>query len=76
MIAQFERYRDHKESIDKLKTHFPAYHVCIKAVVDYLASQDKTLGIEADKNEISSLEHLVFYDLKECLLIKLRDIWL
>ena len=39
-------------------------------------SKEEKLGLEVNPNTLSDIDLLLFYDVKECLLIKLRDIWL
>lgn len=76
MIGHFEKFRDHFEAYQKLKVHFPEYFKCVKSVIDFLKSSEEKLGLEVSPSTLSDIDLLLFYDVKECLLIKLRDIWL
>ena len=41
-----------------------------------MASRHDCLKIERDEREITDPELYLFYDIKECLLVKIRDLWL
>jgi hypothetical protein len=41
-----------------------------------MTSKHPNLAIDVDGSKITDPELYIFYDIKECLLLKLRDLWL
>jgi hypothetical protein len=41
-----------------------------------MANKHECLKVEIDGSHITDPELYLFYDIKECLLLKLRDLWL
>ena len=76
LIDYFDRYKDHKGSLDKIKTHFPDYYECVKMVIDAMSAKYECLRIDKEGHNINDPELYLLYDIKECLLVKLRDLWL
>jgi hypothetical protein len=62
--------------MSKIKIHFPEYYECVKKVIDLMAKTHECLGVDKDGSQIVDPELYLLYDVKECLLVKLRDLWL
>lgn len=69
-------YKDLNTSYNKIRIHFPKYFVCVQEVIAFMSRKHECLKIEVDGKEIMDPELYLFYDIKECLLLKLRDLWL
>jgi hypothetical protein len=72
----FERHKDHGTAYGKIRTHFPTYFRCVQEVISLMAGRHECLRVEVDGARITDPELYLFYDIKECLLLKLRDLWL
>jgi hypothetical protein len=72
----FDLHKDHSTSYKKIKAHFPNYFKCVHDVISLMANKHECLKVEFDGSRITDPELYLFYDIKECLLLKLRDLWL
>ena len=76
LLDYFAKHSLHRYSYEKLQYHFPLYFECVKQVIDLMASRHECLKLNCAAKEIHQAELFFFYDIKECLLNKIKDLWL
>lgn len=48
----------------------------MQEVIELMSKKHECLRVEVEGSQITDAELYLFYDIKECLLMKLRDLWL